>query len=229
MTHDLPICDDGPPSVRCVQNWTVQSGLLPILDFAYPPAPFFYVRSLMWDDMPRSCHRRKSSWNVHWVDSGSLQKVIATRSLGTSVGLDVMDGGPRPNPVGWRVWSARYRLRQFLSAPGFVIPRVSAFILIGTVSHPQTNTSIFNPPTSSVPSFPQTTTTTYSPPTKRRLATTAMIVDVVAQLSTLYAISFIPFILLIPFSSRRGFPRKRFSPSAIFNTCKLSNSPCSLI
>ena len=78
-------------------------------------------------------------------------------------------------------------------------------------------------------SFPQTTITTYFPPTRRRLTTTAMIVDAAAQLSTLYAISFMPFTLLIVFSSRRGFTRKRFSPSAIFKTCELFNSPCSLI
>ena len=64
------------------------------------------------------------------------------------------------------------------------------------------------------------------PPVKRRLTTTflapqlAMVADTLLFPHT-YAISFMPFMLLILISSRRGLPRNRFQPSAI---CGLFNS-----
>ena len=45
--------------------------------------------------------------------------------------------------------------------------------------------NIFNPPTSSLPSFPQTTTTTYFPQTKRRLTTTLVNSPWLSTLNTL--------------------------------------------
>jgi len=86
------------------------------------------------------------------------------------------------------------------------------------------------------PPYVNPQTTTYFPPTQKAMHNDpsipqlAMVAGTVVRLSTSYSrmrytISFMPFMLLILISSRRGLPRNCFSPSTI---CGLFNSPYSV-